>query len=46
MIKNREKIFYITDLNSSQKNINHDDNKFKLWTEGKTQNNFINAGMN
>ncbi|MFL2980478.1 MAG: DASH family cryptochrome [Methylophilaceae bacterium] len=45
MIKNEEKIFYITDLNSSQKNINHDDIKFKLWTEGKTDNKFVNAGM-
>jgi len=45
MIKNEEKIFNITDLNSSQKNINHDDIKFKLWTEGKTDNKFVNAGM-
>ena len=46
MIKYREKLFYKRGLNLSKKNIRHDDSNFELWITGKTNNKFINAGMN
>ena len=46
MIKYGEKLFFKRGLNLSKQNIKHDDDNFELWKAGKTNNNFINAGMN
>lgn len=45
MLKYENKNINKTEINSSNKSINHNDDKFKLWIEGKTDNKFINAGM-
>ena len=45
MIKYGDKLFYKNGLNLTTQNINHDDENYMSWIEGKTDDSFINAGM-
>ncbi|MDC6484882.1 DASH family cryptochrome [Methylophilaceae bacterium] len=45
-IKYGKNLFRRNGVNFSKKNIKYNVYNFKLWTEGKTTNKFINAGMN
>ena len=46
MIKYGKNLFCRNEPNIPKKNIKHNNDNFKLWTAGKTDNKFINAGMN
>ena len=45
MIKYGNKLFHKSGLNNVKKNISHNVEYFKSWAEGRTDSDFINAGM-